>query len=81
MARPVPRFIPTTLDLSTCELRLEGDTVRIIQENPARCAAFGSEDCDDVVVITPKSLDEAHDLALAFRRAARRFEEIGRGMS
>jgi hypothetical protein len=80
MARPVPRFIPITLNLPTFELRLEFEGVQIIQENHARADVLGDFGSDDRVVIVPSTVDEAHDLALAFRKAARRLEEIGRGM-
>lgn len=32
------------------------------------------------IVIQPTTSQEAHDLALAFRKAARRFEEIGKSL-
>lgn len=35
---------------------------------------------DAILMFKPSSMESAHDLALCFRRIARRLEEIGKGL-
>jgi hypothetical protein len=65
-------WIPVTLDLSAIPLATKihlGNTQVDIEQQ-----------ANGYLVFEPKSSKEAHLLALAFRKTARRFEEIGLGL-
>ena len=68
MVRSVPPFVPQDLHpIVGLDLRLDEESVEI-KMHPT------------VIHLHPATQKQAHDLAFAFRRVARRFEEIGRGM-
>jgi hypothetical protein len=76
MARPTPHWIPTTLEVDASLQLMLGRKhveVRYSSDEP-------EEPRKSVIFFAPSSSTEAHNMALAFRKAARRFEEIGRGM-
>ena len=61
-------WVKQTFDLSDMEVTLENKRVLL-----------GNLGCD-LAVWEPKTSQQAHSMALVLRRAARRLEEIGKGL-
>lgn len=70
--RTTPQWLNTSINFST------HDGSVCVDLNVGQVVI--SQDEGSPVIFTPETRQDAHDWALVFRKAARRLEEIGRGL-
>lgn len=51
-----------------------------INDDAVTVETWDGEECDRFVLLQPKTRKEANQLSMIFRKASRRFEEIGKGL-